>query len=73
MKMLEQGKISPAQFNALLITTVLPTALLYIPGITVKLAGRDAWITEIIVTGFGIMVVMVSTSLGFRFLLSGDR
>lgn len=67
MKTLEQIKISPAQFTGLLITTVLPTALLFVPGFTVKLAGRDAWMTEIIATLYGIMVVMVLTSLGSRF------
>lgn len=67
MKSADQYKISPGQFNALLITTVLPTALLFVPAVTVSLAGRDAWMTEIIVTVFGIMVVIVSTLLGFRF------
>jgi spore germination protein KB len=60
-------KISPGQFTGILITTVLPTALLFLPAVAVGMAGRDAWMSEIIAGVFGIIVVFVSTMLGFRF------
>jgi len=60
-------KISPAEFTGILVTTVLPTALLSVPAVAVGLAGRDAWMTEILASVFGLMVVFVSTMLSFRF------
>lgn len=67
MKMADQYKISPAQFTGILITTVLPTALLFVPAVTVSFAGRDAWMTEIVAGVFGVIIVIVTTALGLRF------
>lgn len=66
MSMIDE-KISPAQFTGILVTTVLPTALLSVPAVSISLAGRDAWMTEIAASVFGIIVVFVSTMLGYRF------
>lgn len=66
MSMVERN-ISPSQFTGILISTVLPTALLFVPAVTVEMAGRDGWMTELIALFFGVVVAMVATSLGLRF------
>ncbi len=68
MKKLEKGIISSSQLIFLLITTVMPTAILFAPTVSIKAAGRDAWLSFLILPIlFGITVVYVITVLGMRF------
>ncbi len=68
MKILEEGKISGSQFMWLLVTTVLPTAVLFIPAISIKHAGTAAWMEGLItVTLWGLVIVHTATTLGERF------
>lgn len=68
MNKLEEGKISSDQLLLLLVTTVLPTAVLFLPAVSVKAAGRDAWLSILVVTSvFGLAVIFVATALGMRF------
>ena len=68
MNMLEKGKISSSQFMWMMVTTVLPTAVLFIPAIAIKNAGTSAWMDGLIVsTGWGLVVVTICCTLGERF------
>lgn len=68
MNMLEKGKISGSQFMWIMITTVLPTAVLFIPAITIKNAGTSAWLDGLFIsTAWGLIVVTVCCTLGERF------
>ncbi len=68
MKALESEKISGSQFMWLLVATVLPTSLLFIPAVTIEKAGTSAWIDGLVVeTIWGIAVVWVCSTLGERF------
>ena len=68
MKILEEGKISGSQFMWLLVTTVLPTAVLFIPAISIEKAGPSAWISGLVITTlWGIMIILICTALGGRF------
>lgn len=65
MKYLEQ--ISSNQAMKYVISTVLATAILFVPGITTQQAAQDAWISLIIALIFGIFVAYMSSSLGLKF------
>ncbi len=68
MKLIEEGKISGSQFMWLLVTVVLPTAVLFIPALTIKEAGASAWISGgVVATFWGILVVWIASTLGERF------
>lgn len=49
------------------ISTVLATAILFVPGITAQKAAQDAWISLIIAMIFGVFVAYMSSSLGLKF------
>lgn len=68
MKLIEEGKISGSQLMWMLVTIVLPTAVLLIPSLTIKLGGTSAWIGGgVVATGWALMVVWVAVTLGERF------
>lgn len=68
MKILEEGKISGSQFMWLLVTTVLPTGVLFVPAITIKEAGTSGWISGgVVATLWGLVIVKMATTLGERF------
>lgn len=68
MKLIEEGKISGSQFMWIMVTIVLPTAVLFIPAVTIRLAGPAAWISgTVIATVWGLFVVWLASTLGERF------
>lgn len=68
MKIIEEGKISGSQFMWLLVTIVLPTAVLFIPALTIEKAGSSAWISGgITVTIWGLIIIWIASTLGERF------
>ncbi len=68
MRTMAPEKISGSQFMWLLVTAVLPTAVLFIPAVTIKEAGPSAWIDGLIVpTVWGLLVIKLVSSLGGRF------
>jgi len=50
-----------------MLSTVLPTAILTVPAVTVKHAGQDAWVSIMIATLAGLLVVRLAVSLSLRF------
>lgn len=61
-------QISGGQLLLLLITLVGATAVLYGPSMAIRTAGRDAWLSILVpATGYGLLVVWVTTKLALRF------
>ncbi|PLT35415.1 endospore germination permease [Bacillus sp. V5-8f] len=52
--MIEKGKISAYQLGLLIYPTIYATAVLFVPAVTGKYAGRDMWLSPILgsITGF---------------------
>lgn len=65
--MLEDGKISGRQAAFLIISTILPTSIMLLPGIIYQEAAQDSWISVILVTFFGMAAGLVIAALGMRF------
>lgn len=65
--MLEDGKISYKSTVGLIITTIAPTAILYLPTMTYLEAKQDGWISVLVITVFGIVVAYMLTSLGLMY------
>lgn len=65
---LENGKISGYQLFLLLLTTVLATGILFVPGITARSAGHDGWLSLLIVATIpGLMTAEICSKLAMRF------
>jgi len=64
---LEGGKISSRQATFLMITLIFATVILFVPGVTAKHAGQDAWISIILAIGAGLLIARLVTALGLRF------
>ncbi|GKX31054.1 spore germination protein YndE [Vallitalea longa] len=62
--MFEDGKISYRSVVGIIITTIGPTAILYLPTITYKEAKQDGWISVLITTIFGFIVAYSVANLG---------
>lgn len=65
--MLEEGKISIRQATLLMVTTVLATAILFLPAISTRQALQDAWISTLITTGNGVLISLLIVTLMRRF------
>lgn len=65
--MLEEGRISSSQAMNYVISNILATAILFVPGIVAHHAARDAWLSIIMAMFFGIFVAVISSSLGLKF------
>ncbi|MDO9573881.1 MAG: GerAB/ArcD/ProY family transporter, partial [Candidatus Contubernalis sp.] len=65
--MLEEGKISIRQATLLMVTTVLATAILFLPAISTRQALQDAWISTIIATTNGVLIALLVVTLMRRF------
>ena len=65
--MLEKGKISPFQAFLLNITLILPTFIIGIPSIAINIAKQDAWISMILSTLVGLLIVLIVVNLNLRF------
>lgn len=61
-------QISGGQLVLLLITLVGATAILYAPSMSIRIAGRDAWLSILVpATLYGLLVVWVTTRLALGF------
>ncbi|MGE5485427.1 MAG: GerAB/ArcD/ProY family transporter [Ignavibacteriales bacterium] len=65
--MLENGKIDAKQATLLMISMVLPTAILLVPAIVVKHARQDGWISLVLATLIGLLIARLVASLSIRF------
>jgi spore germination protein KB len=65
--MLERCKITALQTTMLMMSAILPTAIIYLPSLIYREATRDAWASVILVTVFGLVVAAIVTGLGLRF------
>ena len=61
--MIEKGKISALQMTILMVPTIVATAVLLVPGITVKHAKQDLWISPLWATIMGFMVIFIAYQL----------
>jgi spore germination protein KB len=61
--MIEKGKISAFQLAIILYATVLATALLIVPSMTSRFAGRDLWLSPVWASLIGFFTVYVATQL----------
>ncbi|MFZ5652326.1 MAG: GerAB/ArcD/ProY family transporter [Bacillota bacterium] len=65
--MLEDGRISNRQAVLLIVSTILPTSIMFLPAMIYKEAAQDSWMSVILVTAFGLAAGMVIAGLGTRF------
>ncbi|MDI6710536.1 MAG: endospore germination permease [Bacillota bacterium] len=65
--MLEDGRISAWQATGLLISTVLATAVLFVPAVTAAAAGRDAWLALLPAALLGGGIGWLAARLALRF------
>ncbi len=63
----EKGKIDSKQAVLLMISMILPTAILTIPAVTVKTARQDAWLSVMVATLAGLLIARLVVSLSLRF------
>lgn len=65
--MSKHEQISAAQARNFVISTVLATSILFVPGITAQKAAQDAWLSMIVALFFGVLVAYLSASLSMKF------
>lgn len=65
--MLEGGKISGRQAVYLIIITILPTSILFLPHLVYIGARHDAWLSIILITAFGLAAGDIIGRLGRKF------
>ncbi|MCL5290163.1 MAG: GerAB/ArcD/ProY family transporter [Bacillota bacterium] len=65
--MLEDGRISNRQAVFLIVSTILPTSIIYIPAIIYQEAAQDSWMSVLLVTAYGVIVGAIIAGLGLRF------
>ncbi|MCL6635675.1 MAG: endospore germination permease [Peptococcaceae bacterium] len=63
----EKGKIDSKQATFLMVNTILSTAILFVPAITARHAGQDAWLSALLATLFGLLAALLVAGLGLRF------
>lgn len=65
--MIEKGKISPMQLAFLMYPTIIATAAMVVPNITIKEAGPDMWISPILSSFVGLLTVYIAIRLHERY------
>jgi spore germination protein KB len=61
--MIEKGKISAFQMSFTMLPVIVSTVILTVPSVTVKYAGRDAWLSPIWASAIGLVAVFVACRL----------
>jgi len=61
--MIDKGKISAIQMAYIMYPTILATAILLVPAITAKTAGRDLWLSPVWASITGFITVFIATRL----------
>ena len=64
---MEEGKITERQLAFLFFNVLIATVVFYNPQIVIGAVGQDAWMTALMATIWGFLVVVVMISLGRRF------
>ncbi|OCT12769.1 hypothetical protein A8709_31255 [Paenibacillus pectinilyticus] len=64
---MEKGKISPFQMALIMHPTIMATATLSVPAITMRLAGRDMWMAPIISSLVGFLTIYIIYHLHTKF------
>jgi len=64
---LEDGKISNRQAVLLIVSTILPTSIMFLPAMIYKEAAQDSWMSVILITAFGVVTGAVIAGLGMMF------
>lgn len=65
--MIEKGRISPLQLAIFMHPTILATAVLSVPSITMNTAGRDMWAAPIVSSLIGLVIIFVVYKLYMRY------
>lgn len=61
------GRISSVHGSLLVVTAILPWAVLFVPFLAIEVAGHDAWLSAVPATLFGLAVIFLVVVLGRRF------
>ncbi|TFE23460.1 GerAB/ArcD/ProY family transporter [Cohnella luojiensis] len=64
--MLEKGKIAGRQFMILVIFYIMGSAILFIPGKLSAPGKQDSWISALVATGVGLLIVLIYNVIGRR-------
>lgn len=65
--MLEKGKVDIKQAILLVVIIILPTDIITLPALSIKIAKQDAWISAILSTLAGLLITWLVVSLSLRF------
>ncbi|WP_028547970.1 GerAB/ArcD/ProY family transporter [Paenibacillus sp. UNC451MF] len=65
--MLEKRSITQLQLMVIIVITILPTAILFLPAITAVDARQNTWISAVFATLFGVVMAWFLLKLCFRF------
>jgi spore germination protein KB len=65
--MIEKGRISPLQMALIMHPTILATAALSVPSITMRMAGTDMWMAPILSSLVGLLTIYIVYHLHTRF------
>lgn len=65
--MLEKGCISSIQFYMVSLMIVLGTYIIYVPSLSIRFGGRDAWLSPIVAGGIGLAVMLTMVVLNNYF------
>lgn len=60
---MSEVKLTNWQVILLIVSTILPSALLSLPSIIIKYAAKDAWISVVLATVIGIIVAYISSTI----------
>ncbi|RTE09185.1 GerAB/ArcD/ProY family transporter [Paenibacillus whitsoniae] len=64
--MMEQGRIPPLQMSAIMFPTILATAVLSVPSVTMGYAGHDMWMTPLLASLVGLLAIYIAYRLNIR-------
>jgi spore germination protein KB len=65
--MLEKDHISVLQYGMVITLIVLGTTILFVPGLSIALGGRDAWLSPVVAGAEGLIIVLTMLALSKRF------
>lgn len=64
---MENARLSALQGTLLVVNTVLPTAVLFLPALTTAQAGADAWLSILVALAGGMFITWIAITLAARF------
>ncbi|MEW6045998.1 MAG: endospore germination permease [Bacillota bacterium] len=63
----DRGRISSLQGGLVIVSVILPWAVLFVPFLSTEVAKQDAWLSAIPMTLFGLGISLLTLALGRRF------